>query len=102
MNKLLSSAKAKFFLEVLFVTFIFFASITFAQTSDSGGGIKVNVLSTTQTSTTLEFVLTDYNQTIVKIGETDFVNYVVPEVYLLWKEDYRNYQFIVQVLLFRI
>ncbi|MBK7499522.1 MAG: T9SS type A sorting domain-containing protein [Ignavibacteriales bacterium] len=78
MNKLLSSAKVKFVSEILLVSFIIFISITSAQASESGKGIKVNVLSTTPTSTTLEFILTDYNQSVVKIGETDFVNYVVP------------------------
>ena len=62
MNKLLSSAKVKFVSEILLVSFIIFISITSAQASESGKGIKVNVLSTTPTSTTLEFILDVYKR----------------------------------------
>jgi len=77
MNRILSSIKVKFVSEILLFVFILFVSLASAQTGGSSGGIKVNVLSTSPTSTTVEFILTDYNQTAVKIGEQEFVNFSV-------------------------
>jgi len=86
MNKFLVSLKVNLVSEILLFVLFIFITTTSAQTSGNSGGIKVNVLSTSPTSTTIEFVLTDYQQTFVAIGGEQFVNYVVPgSIFLMEK-----------------
>ena len=60
-------------------------SILFAQSS-STKGIQTNVLSTTATSTTIEFILNDYDEEIVNVNGTESMLYTIPgSVWLMGK-----------------
>jgi hypothetical protein len=70
----------------LLALFMFCTTITFAQNNFSTNGLKVNVLNTTPSSTTLEFILTDYETIPIDIAGNEFVQYYIPgSIFLMEK-----------------
>jgi gingipain R len=66
------------FIKSLLLIAILFTSFTLAQLNNSNKGIQVNVISTSDNSTTLEFILNYYEDHPVNIDGQEYIFYDVP------------------------
>ena len=74
-------------INIIFTLLVIFAlpSIMFAQLSSSNG-IQTNILNTTPTSTTIEFILNDYDEVSIDVNGTESMFYSIPgNVWLMEK-----------------
>lgn len=74
-------------INIIFTLLVIFAlpSIMFAQLSSSNG-IQTNILNTTTTSTTIEFILNDYDEVRIDVNGTESMFYSIPgNVWLMEK-----------------
>jgi len=74
-------------INIIFTLLVILAlpSIMFAQLSSSNG-IKTNILNTTPTSTTIEFILNDYDEVSIDVNGTESIFYSIPgNVWLMEK-----------------
>ncbi|HSD62245.1 MAG TPA: C25 family cysteine peptidase, partial [Ignavibacteriaceae bacterium] len=70
--------KKFYFLSVSFLSIFIFSSLSFGQIPNSSNGIKTNIINTTSSSTTVEFILNRYDQTTININGTPTVFYKIP------------------------
>lgn len=70
--------KKIYFLSTLFISFIIFNFISFAQLPNSAQGIQTNILNTTPSSTTVEFLLNNYEEKTIDINGSSTVFYNIP------------------------
>ncbi len=76
-------------LPVMSIILVLFLSINiFSQWNNSSKGIQVNVLNTSPVSTTLEFILNDYDVTAVSVYGEDLQFYSVPGSIFLMEAGY--------------
>jgi hypothetical protein len=90
-------------MKIIFTLLVIVAlsSNIFAQLSSSRG-IYTNILNTTPSSTTIEFILNDYDELTVDANGNESMFYSIPGSVWLMKRECRNYQFNAAVLLSRI
>jgi len=76
--KLFNHRTTDFKINIIFTLLVILAlpSIMFAQLSNSKG-IEINILNTTPTSTTIEFILNDYNELAVDVEGTESMFYSI-------------------------
>ncbi len=70
--------KKLYFLSTLFISFIIFNFTLFGQLPNSSKGIQTNIINTTPSSTTVEFLLNNYEEKTVNINGASTVLYNIP------------------------
>ena len=70
--------KKIYLLSTLILSITIFISISFGQVPNRTNGIQTNIINTTPSSTTVEFLLNHYDETTININDTSTVFYNIP------------------------
>lgn len=68
------------------ILFIFVSFLSFGQSFNKSKGIQANIVSTSSNSTTIEFILNNYDKTNIDINGSDYIFYNIPgSIWLMQK-----------------
>ena len=70
--------KKFYFVTSILVLSSFFSFNSFGQMSNNSTGIQTNIINTTSSSTTIEFQLNNYTQTLIEVNGAPTVSYDIP------------------------